>query len=82
MRWSALLAVAFMLTGCPAITAQLDDATGTTLEERCQTRRSAVAAWDAIVAGGGDLSETQASLRLAYQVFIDEVCPPVTPAPE
>ena len=72
-----ILALAGLMMACAPITAQLDAATGTTLAERCETRRAAVAAWDAIEAAGGDLSETQSTARMSYQIFIDSVCPPL-----
>ena len=61
---------------CAPITAQLDDATGTTLAERCETRKAAVAAYDAIGATR-ELTETETNIRLYYQVYIDSVCPAV-----
>ncbi len=67
---------ALMLGGCPTISGQLDEATGTTLEERCASRRAAVAAWDALEAAGSDLAPSDAELRLVYQIYINSVCPP------
>ena len=76
MRYLALIPLA-LLMACAPITAQLDAATGTTLAERCETRRAAVAAYDAIKAAGDELTETQANLRVTYQIYIDSVCPPL-----
>ena len=76
-----ILALAGLMMACAPITAQLDAATGTTLAERCETRRAAVAAWDAIEAAGNELSESQSTTRIAYQIYIDSLCPPVTPGP-
>ena len=74
MRNLALIPLA--LAACAPVTAQLDDATGTTLAERCETRRAAVAAYDAI-ALTRELTETETNIRLYYQVYIDSVCPAV-----
>ena len=76
MRYLALIPLA-LLMACAPITAQLDEATGTTLEERCLTRRAAVAAYDA-TALTRELTETESDLRLYYQVYIDSVCPAET----
>ncbi|MGI9408446.1 MAG: hypothetical protein ACR2OV_00130 [Hyphomicrobiaceae bacterium] len=75
------LALLGLTMACAPITAQLDAATGTTLEERCGTRRAAVAAWDAMEAAGGELSGEQSSARIGYQIYIDAVCPAL-PLPE
>lgn len=76
-----ILAMLGLLMACAPITAQLDAATGTTLAERCETRRAAVAAWDAIEAAGNDLTSEQSTTRVAYQIYIDSVCPPLPVTP-
>lgn len=68
-----------LLASCAPVTQWLDDNTGTTIAERCETRRAAVAAWDAIEASGTDLTESQSSVRTTYQIYIDSVCPPLQP---
>ena len=80
MRYLTLAALG-LLMACAPITAQLDATTGTTLAERCETRRAAIAAWDAMTAGGEELSERQAELRLGYQIFVDSVCVPLPVSP-
>lgn len=73
------LALLGLTMACAPVTARLDETTGTTLAERCETRRATVAAYDAIKAGGGELTEMQARLRISYQIYIDSVCPPLQP---
>ena len=74
IREYAIAPLILLVAACAPVTAQIDDATGTTLAERCETRRAAVAAYDTI-ALSRELTETESNLRLYYQVSIDSVCP-------
>lgn len=69
-----LIPILAALTGCAPVTQWLDDVTGTTLEERCGTRRAAVAGYDALAR---DLAETEIRIRADYQIYIDSVCLPL-----
>lgn len=73
-----LIVLVIVLTACAPITAQLDETTGTTLAERCESRRAAVAVYDARAT---ELSETEMRIRMDYQLFIDTVCPPLPAGP-
>ncbi len=78
MRYLIPILAALVLSSCAPVTQWLDDMTGTTLEERCDTRRAIVAGYDALAR---DLTETELRIRADYQIYIDSVCPPL-PAPE
>lgn len=74
MRCLSLTLIAMFLGGCATATALYDEATGTTLEERCESRRAGLAMYDAL---GRDLSETEAKVYNYYQVFVEGSCPPI-----
>lgn len=73
-----ILLLAVLTMGCANITALYDEATGTTLEERCTSRRAGVAMYDSL---GRALSENEARVRADYQIFIDGVCPALPAGP-
>jgi len=57
---SMALLSAVMLSGCAKVTALYDEATGTTLAERCETRRAAIMMYDTL---GRALSENEQRVR-------------------
>lgn len=71
---SLTLTILLLLGGCANITALYDEATGTTLAERCDSRRAGIAVYDAL---DRPLTENEARVRADYQIFVDAVCPMV-----
>ena len=61
--------VALALSGCANISAL----TGTTIEERCQTRRAAIAGFDQLEQNGV-LTESSRKERSAYRYYVATVC--------
>ena len=72
----AAVGASLLLAGCPSFSARIDDATGSTLAERCANYRFAVETLEAIQGADGVLTADQ-QLRLAlYRSLIDQVCLP------
>ena len=82
IRIALLAAVAVIMAACSVITPRLDEATGTTLAQRCVDYRAAVAAYTAI-SMQRELSEAEAAFKIAAESFVTVNCPVVpTPKPE
>lgn len=73
-----LILAVLTMAGCANVTAMIDEATGTTLAERCETRRAAIVMYDTL---GRELSENEARVRADYQIYVGTVCPIVEAEP-
>ncbi len=68
-RFAIITLAALALSGCANISAL----TGTTIEERCQTRRAAIAGLDRLQRDGV-LTEDSRRERAAYRYYVATVC--------
>ena len=90
---AGLLAIAMLaitLSGCTWLTGQIDDATDTTLAERCQDYRLTIVLLSIVLAADGELSEDNQRLLDTSTAFVEAYCagvgspeplpPPAAPA--
>ena len=81
------LLVVSLTAGCSWLTREIDMATGTTLEERCQDYRLDIALMSVLLAADGDLSEGNQRLLDTSTAFVEAYCagvgsPEPLPPPE
>lgn len=74
MRYLILALMGVSLIGCAPATQRYDDLTGTTLEERCATRRAFMVGYEGLTR---EPTETETSIYEIYQTFVTGACPPV-----
>ncbi len=79
-RITLLAGMGLVLSSCAPVTRMYDNLTGTTIDERCATRRVAIEGYDLLQR---DITETEARLRADYEIFVNMFCgPEPLPAPE
>lgn len=70
----AAVAVAFLLAGCTWLTARVDDATGTTLTQRCAFYAGVIDGIEAARAADGFITSDQAVRLALYRGLLDQYC--------
>lgn len=74
VRHIILALVGISLIACTPATNRYDKATGTTLEERCATRRAFMVGYESLTR---EPTETETSIYEVYRTFVMGACPPV-----